>query len=309
MNPRMMALSALITGSLWAQVGAPALGYLQDGQKLRPVVGIPSSAAVLRSLDGEYALALASPQQDFVLASTAQSGEVVMLRPGAAGLHPTTIEGANASPDWIAFSPGGSAAILFFAVARRVQVVKGLPGAPEVRSVDLTFLPDSPAGLAISDDGAWLAGSWPEGVYAFGPNGETVTLPLEDPATALAFFHGSRDLAASTARGVYTISDVGGRNFPALVAGPPSDTPKFAAVTPDNLRVILAGAAGHISSIDLAGGTGTVVDCGCAPEALLPMGPSAFRLTGLQFGAFKMFDSRSGSVFFAPLTTEEGAEQ
>ena len=38
------------------------------------------------------------------------------------------------------------------------------------------------------------------------------------------------------------------------------------------------------------------------------MGPSAFRLTGLQGGSFKLFDATLGEVLFAPLALVQSAE-
>jgi len=36
---------------------------------------------------------------------------------------------------------------------------------------------------------------------------------------------------------------------------------------------------------------------------------NVFRLNGLSFGAFKLFDPDTGEVLFAPLAAEEGARQ
>jgi len=44
---------------------------------------------------------------------------------------------------------------------------------------------------------------------------------------------------------------------------------------------------------------------------LFGIGPSAFRLTGLDCGSFKLFDAANGEILFAPvaLTQTEGAGQ
>jgi hypothetical protein len=303
---RRLTLLSLLALPMWAQVGPPVLGYLPDGARLRPVHGIPAAAAVLPALDAgrEFARAAVSPKQDFVLASAADNGEVLIARPGQ-GMK--SITGASASPDAIVVSPSGTAAALWYSSNHHVQIVKGLPDAPEVRDIDATFLNDAPAALAVSDDAEWLAGAWALGLHAFGPHGEVNRVQIDESATALAFFHGSHDLAAATGQGVYTISDAGGRNLVNRVL-PVTAAASYAAVVSNNRRVILATTSGQVTSLDLDTGATAAVDCACAPEGLFPMG-RAFRLTGLSFGAFKLFDADTGEVLFAPLAAEEGARQ
>ena len=131
----------------------------------------------------------------------------------------TPVAGLAAYPDAIVLSPLGSAAVLWFASSRLLEIVSGLPGSPAVRQVNASFLSaassgaihsDVPASLAVSDDGAWGAGAWTSGVWGFGPNGEVRSLLAGDRAFALAFFAGRPDLAAATRAGVFSISDVGG---------------------------------------------------------------------------------------------------
>jgi len=304
---RVALLSLFALAPIWAQLSAPMLGYVPDGAKLRPVHGIPAAAAVMPALDSDRELrrSVVSPNQDYVLASSADSGEVLIVRPGQGS---RSLTGAILSPDAMVLSPNGSAAALYFSSNHHFQIVKGLPDSPEIREVDATFLGDVPAALAISDDGQWLAGAWALGVHAFGPHGEVNSLALDDSATALAFFHASHDLAAATAPGVYVIADVGGRNLVGhLIATP--DAALFAAVTFNNHRVILASASGRIAALDLDTGAASTADCACTPEGLFPLGRNVFRLNGLSFGAFKLFDPDTGEVLFAPLAAEEGARQ
>jgi hypothetical protein len=308
----LILISLLAAAPAWAQLSAPVLGYIPDGTRLRAVHGIPAAAAVMPVLDSgrEFRRAAISARQDYVLASAADSGELAIVRPGQ-GV--SVLIGAYLSPDLIVLSPNGSAAALYFSANHHFQIVKGLPDSPEIREVDATFLGEAPAALTISDDAQWLVGAWALGVHAFGPHGEVNRLPLDDSATALAFFHASHDLAAATARGVYTITDVGGRNLVGRLVAT-SDAPLYAAVTSTNRRVILASASGRITSLalnpdDPDAGAPSTADCACTPEGLFAMGHNAFRLNGLSFGAFKLFDADTGEVLFAPLAAEEGARQ
>ena len=88
-------------------------------------------------------------------------------------------------------------------------MVTGLPDAPSIRQVDASFLGSAPGALAISDDGAWVAGTWTSGTYAFGPNGGVNRLPVES-AAALAFFQGTHDLASAGAAGLQMVTGIDG---------------------------------------------------------------------------------------------------
>jgi len=80
------------------------------------------------------------------------------------------------------------------------------------------------------------------------------------------------------------------------------------ALTADNLTVLAVDRGGFITAVRIGAGTGVTVDCACQPEGLFPMGPSSFRLTGLQDGAFKLFDAALGEVLFAPVALGPGAD-
>jgi hypothetical protein len=307
MKPTILLLGWIATTSLWAQVGAPVLGFVNDGGGVHPVYGIPSAASVARPLESTAGLrtAAASPHQDYLLGIGGESGDVSLLRPDGAS---TRLEGAAPSPDRIVMSPRGSAAALWYSGARRAQVVSGLPGSPSIRAVDAGFLNADPTALAVSDDGQWLSGSWPAGLYSFGPNGELAHLPVQEIISAVAFYHASHDLALTTGTGLFRVEDVGGRAYVSVLAlnGEPHLEAMALALAADDHSAVLADASGLIASIDLAAGTTAVVSCGCSPAGLFPLGQHSFRLTGLSDGAFKLYDARSGQVLFAPVAAEEG---
>ena len=321
MTRRLNILAAGLLGaaSTSAQVGAPQLGWVPDGTRIRPVYGIPAAAAVGAPIpaDRDFSQIAASPAGNYVLVSAADTGAVSIYE-AEHGLIP--LAGAGNAPDSVTLSPRGSAAVLWFsslnASASQLQVITGLPDAPVIRQLDASFLdsgkPSAPGALAISDDGAWVAGTGTSGVYAVGPDGQVNRLPVKS-ATALGFFQGTYNLAAAGPSGLQMVTGIGSFAVVSnlLISDDSSLQPVAVAATSGNRTLVLADQIGSVTTIDIATGTATTADCGCQPLGLIGMGPSAFRLTGLQGGAFKLFDSSSSAILFVPLefTATEGAAQ
>jgi hypothetical protein len=303
----------------FAQVGAPQLGWVPDGTRIRLVYGIPAAAAVGAPIpaDHDFSQIAASPARNYVLVTAADTG-AVSIYTTQQGLVP--LAGAGNAPDSVILSPRGSSAALWFSSINQVQVITGLPDAPVIRQLDASFLdsgkPSAPGALAISDDGTWVAGTWTlakrTSVHAFGPNGELKRLPL-DNATALAFFQGTHDLAAASPAGLQMVTGVDGFAVVSmlLASADSSLQPVAVAATSDNRTLVLADQSGSVTTVDIASGAAVTSDCGCQPLGLFGMGPSAFRLTGLEGGAFKLFHAASGEILFVPLalTETEGAGQ
>ena len=121
--------------------------------------GIPAAAAVGAPVpaDQDFSQIAASPARNYVLVSAADTGAVSIYTPEH-GLVP--LDGAGGAPDSVVLSPRGSSAALWFSSLNQVQVITGLPDAPAIRQVDVPFVGSAPGALAISDDGAWVAGTW-----------------------------------------------------------------------------------------------------------------------------------------------------
>ena len=296
-----LGAASLSMSSAFAQVGAPQLGWVPDGTGFRPVYGMPAAAAVGAPVpfDKNFSQMAASQARDYVLVSAADTGAVSIytLEHGLVAL-----DGALSAPDSIVLSPGGSSAALWFASLNRLQIVTGLPDAPAIRQLDVPFAGSAPGALAVSDDGAWVAGTWNSGIYAFGPSGDVNRLPV-DNASALAFLEGTHNLAAAGPGGVQLATGVDG--FAAvsnlLTSADASLQPVAIAATSDNRTVVLADHTGAVTAIDAASGIAVTSDCGCQPDGLFGIGRTAFRLTGLTGGAFKLFDAASGEILFAPV--------
>jgi len=321
MLPKMMrrlnilAAGLLGAASAFAQVGAPQLGWVSDGTRIRPVYGIPAAAAVGAPIptDRDFSQFAASPAGNYVLVSAADTG-TVSIYTTEHGLVP--LAGAGNAPDSVILSPRGSAAVLWFSSlnssANQLQVVTGLPDAPVIRQLDAAFLGSAPVALAISDDGAWVAGAWTSGVYAVGPDGQVNGLPVKS-ATALGFFQGTYNLAAGGPSGLQMVTGIDSFAVVSnlLISADSSLQPVAVAATSDNRTLVLADQSGSVTTVDVASGAATPSDCGCQPLGLFGMGRAAFRLTGLESGAFKLFDTSGNAIFFVPLelTATEGAAQ
>jgi len=306
-----LAAAALISiSSAFAQVSAPQMGWVPDGTRIRPVYGIPAAAAVGAPIpaDQDFSQIAASPARNYVLVSASDSG-TVSIYTAEHGL--VALDGAGSAPESVVLSPRGSAAALWFSTSNQIQVITGLPDTPSIRRVDVSFLTSSPGSLAISDDGAWVAGIWTSGTYAFGPNSGVSRLPVES-AAAIAFFQGTHDLAAAGAAGLQMVTGIDGFAVASTLLGSAdSSQPIAVATTSDNKTLMLADQSGSVTAVDIATGAATTSSCGCQPAGLFGIGPSAFRLTGLDGGAFKLFDAANGEILFAPvaLTQTEGAGQ
>jgi hypothetical protein len=296
-----LGAASLSITSVSAQVGAPQLGWVPDGTSFRPVYGMPAAAAVGAPVpsDQNFSQIAASQARDYVLVSAADTGAVLVYTLEH-GLVP--LDGAGGAPDSMVLSPGGSSAALWFAALNRLQIVTGLPDTPAIRQLDVPFPGSASGALAVSDDGAWVAGIWDSVTYAFGPGGDVNRLPV-DNAKVLAFFQGTHNLAAAGPAGVQLVTGVDG--FAAvsnlLTSADASLQPVAVAATSGNRTVVLADHTGSLTAIDIATGIAATSDCGCQPDGLIGIGPTAFRLTGLTGGAFKLFDAASGEILFAPV--------
>ncbi|HEV2198964.1 MAG TPA: hypothetical protein VGR73_04025 [Bryobacteraceae bacterium] len=303
-------VTILFAGTALAQVSGPVLGYLPVGGTLRTMYGIPASGAIgpLMRAGRGFSKAVASPSGSFALAST-ESGAVAALSPAdGESLRAAIIPDAMAGD--IHFSPNGSAALI--ASGGRLQVIGGLPAFPAViRTLDVSFLGGASA-LAASDDGQWVAGVFGGLVYALGSSSQVIALPAPAGVTALTFFHGTGDLAVTTASQIAKISELGGSPAVSTIFGSsngpaPPESPMALALTSDNGRIVLLEPDGGIGQVDLKNGAISTAKCGCTPQGLFGLGGSVFRLSGLSGGSVKVYDAASGNVWFVPLALA-GAE-
>jgi hypothetical protein len=295
---RTFIFPTLLCGAVWAQVGGPMIGYVPEGAHIRPMYGLPAAGAIGAPFAAgrDFALSAAAPSQNFVLVTTADTGEVMVYKPGS-GL--STVSGASASPDALAISPGGTSAALWFPFTGKLEIVSGLPDSPAVRTIDASFLNSSPLSIAVTDDGQWAAGLWAAGVYAFGPSNVVIPLQTDPGVVALSFFHNNHDLALATASRATTIADVGGATQMSMLYdySALNLSPRAIAVSFDNRTAVVADSGGTLVNLANA----TVSSCGCSPTGLYGLGGALFRLNAPSpRHELKLFDAAQGSVLIVP---------
>jgi hypothetical protein len=304
---RTLIFSAILCGSVFAQVGGPILGYVPEGSQIRTMYGLPGAGAIGHAIDARrnFSQSAISPRQNFAIAIAADTGEALVVKPG---ISVNAIAGSETNADILAVSPHGTSAALWFPTSNHLEVITGLPDSPSIRTIDASFLNASPLAIAISDDGQWAVGLWSAGVYAFGPDSQTVPLQTDPGVQAIAFFHNSHDLALATQTRATSIADLGGSMQPSVLydysAQPLS--PRAIALSFDNKLAVVADVSGAILNINLSATTANQIDCGCSPQGLYGLGAALFRLNGTAAARggsrteLKLFDASSGAVLIVP---------
>jgi len=288
-----VSLMFALASTSFAQVAGPQLGLIPDGSSLRQVAGIPAAAAVGAPVSFSRNLSLVNASsQGFAVATDADSGLVLIVAPDTSA---TTLSNVTLKPDMIQLSPRGSAAALWYISGRHAQILSGLPSNPSVRDLDLSFISAKPVALAVSDDGLTVAVEWPGIVYEFTAAG-TAGLPVNGGSAALAFSPGTSDLAIASPT-TATLWNSAGITSLASFSNPLNPI----AAGLDSRRLVIADSSGTIVTVNLASGSQSSLDCQCSPAGLYPLNQSAYRLTGLGQGAFKILDTNQNAIWFAPL--------
>jgi hypothetical protein len=300
---RATSLALLFSAVVFGQIGVPTLGYLPEGPRIRVMQGIPGAGAVGPILDvcRNLAQIAISPRQDYILASDSVTGEVLKIVPGGASPSITAIAGATANPDEIVMSPSGSSAVLWFSATNLAQIISGLPSSPSVRKVDVSVLNGAPTAVAVSDDGNWLAAasSNATGVTLYASNGSISTIPLDDDATGLAFFHNRAELAIATTSLILT-ADPTSTAPPSLAGNLNVISNAFdLAVSFDNQRIV-AATGGILFTVDLTTASVSTLNCECAPDGLYGIGGSVFRVASAMLGGVKLFDAENNRILEVP---------
>ncbi|HVP00134.1 MAG TPA: hypothetical protein VMT15_18815 [Bryobacteraceae bacterium] len=304
---RTFMISTVFCSAAFAQVGGPFLGYVPEGTGIRPMYGLPGAGAIGSTIDTgrSFARMSVSPRQNFAIAVAADTGGLLVVKPG---VSIASVGGAEANPDILAISPEGSAAAAWFPLSNRLEIVSGLPDAPSIRIIDASFLNASPLAIAVSDDGQWSAGLWSAGVYAFGPDNAVIPLQTDQGVLAVAFFHNRHDLALAGANRATSITDLGGSLRTSVLYDYSAQglTPRAVGLSFDNQIAVVADRAGALVAIPVSGAGASTYDCGCFPEGLYGLGGALFRLNGTGAGRersraeLKLFDGATGRVLIVP---------
>jgi len=298
-------------------MSGPSLGLIfeSDSAAIRPILGIPGAATLGVALNPGFTVdrAIVAPGADFALTVAKDSFRLAAVRAAGSAaqwLTPATGE----APDFIAFSPRGSSAALYYRSAGRLVVLSGLRSqTPQIVVVDTASVPAAPSLVAVSEDAASLLLAVDEGesaalyylpaapvantkapvgrvqasslrASALSSNGVAQRLGTFQSVSALRFAGAGADalLADGKANAVYLIQDASG-TAQIRVLGSAQDglSQPTAVEAMDALRVLVVNAgAANLTILSRDGAPAVSMQCGCTPVGLHQLaGNSVYRLT------------------------------
>lgn len=296
-------------------VQVPVQGFVaSQPAMLRPILGLPG-AVVLGDpllLPDDATRILLPPGQAYALVerSGAEVMGLVSLSREGAGVW-QAIEGAWFGANRIAFSPNGSAAVLYSGATKQVQFLAGLPQSPRVvRQLDVGSLGDaSVTALAVSDDAEVLLVGVSDGQLgtissfdAAGPAAASVKLGVP---SNIRFLPRSRNALIADAgwNQILLLEDVSGDFRLRVLADDRQgvSAPADAQISGDGKRVFVANTgAGNVLVAEIDSGSVAALACGCTPGTLerLPAA-SAFVLNGADSLSSWLWDVDSRLTRFA----------
>ncbi|HEV3202193.1 MAG TPA: hypothetical protein VGZ73_30050 [Bryobacteraceae bacterium] len=272
--PAMAAGLAFADGS----ISGPVAGYVTNSSQaqLRTIFGVPGALTFSEPLplpEGVTHVRLA-PGQDFALAERANSAPGVLFLKAGAVDRLAPIDAAMPSADWIAFSPAAGSALLFSAAAHRLQLLNGLPDAPQVAlDLDAATLPEQPTMGAVSDDGSLVLVASAASVYRLSRDGAAQMVLSAGAIQSLTVLRNGVDAAVSdnTAGSVQLVRNAASHpEARVLASGLDGIGTIFPSWDGQSLFVARPGAEA-ISSIDLATGEVRSFPSSVAAAGLIPL--------------------------------------
>jgi hypothetical protein len=259
-------------------IGGPVAGYVTDSSRsqLRTIFGVPGAFTFSGSLplpDGITQVRLA-PGQDFALVESVNSAPGVLFLKAGAVDHLAPVTGAIASADWIAFSPSTGSALLYSGAAHRLQVLSGLPNAPQVAlDLDAATLPVVPALGAVSDDGSLVLVASSTSLYRVSRDGSSQVVLSAGGILSLTVLRNGVDaaLSDSATASVQLVRNAGSTPQARVLA---SGLDGIGTIFPssDGLSLFVARpGAETVSSIDLSSGAVQSFAASIAPVGLIPL--------------------------------------
>ena len=242
-------------------LSGPVAGYIAGSPKaeLRAILGVPGSFLFSDPLslpDGISIIRMA-PGQDFALVERRRGGAAAMVLGGGAVDHVTPLEGVMATAGWAVFSLGGRSAVLCSSTSDRLQVVTGLPDAPQLAlDLDAALFPEPPVTAALSDDGSLVLVASSRSVYLLSQAATPQLLMSGGRIGALAVLRNGKDAVAvdRSTGSVHLLEGAASAPTPrVLVSG--LDEPGQVFPSPDGKTLFLATPGRlTVSWIDLASG-------------------------------------------------------
>jgi hypothetical protein len=278
--PVIVAGVTLFNGVAFADgsISGPVAGYVTDSSRaqLRTIFGVPGAFTFGNPLalpEGVAQVRLA-PGQDFALVERANASPALLFLKAGVVDHLAAIDGAMASADWVAFSPGAGSALLFSAASNRLQVLSGLPDAPQVSlDWDAAALSAQPLLGGVSDDGSLVLVASGTSVYRIARDGSSQVVFSAGGIQSLTVLRNGVDAAVAdpTTGSVNLVRNAASTPAVRVLA---SGLDGIGAIFPasDGLSLFVAqpGAA-TVSSIDLASGGIRSFPASVAPVGLIPL--------------------------------------
>ncbi|HET9942456.1 MAG TPA: hypothetical protein VFR05_03885 [Terriglobia bacterium] len=302
------ALIALSTFHTAAQsISGPSLGFVsnEDGTRIWPLLGILGASVPGRPLELPEGITQAtlSPQQDYAIAVATSNSQPVIVYLDSSSPTIAPLAGGRSNPSLFAISPTGSAAALYEKGSRMLQLVSGLPAAPQIGAeIDISSLGDI-HDIAVSDDAKLAlvnAGSDIRTLSVVQENGSTSPVSGTQPSR-MTFISGRPDavIADDAAQEVFVLQglDQNPVRAPGIVFR--DSAREFSAVgaSRDARWIFVAQRDSEdISILDLETRAVRVVPCHCKPTTFFPMkGVSVFRLNGFSNGPITVLDASSSN--------------
>ena len=304
-------------GTILAQTLSPAqgpqtplLGYVTSDSpvSVRPIVGAPGAVVVGDAipLPGDVTRFVLAPGQRFGIVERAGASELGIL-PLSVTESGTSqpLPGTSAHMDSIAFSPSGTAAVVYSAALQQAQVLTGMPSAGQIsQSFDLTPLNGVPVtSLAVSDDAQAVLMGVSDGtsgaVWSLAPGQPAQQLVKLGVPSAIRFFAGKQDAVVADQgwQQVSLLSSVVQQFNSRLLAGSAQGVtvPSDVEISTDQQQVWVADGSGNLLNIDLNSGATTSTDSPVLPARLT-------RLSGKSLYLITSPDSTSSGLW-APATS------
>ena len=274
-----------------ATLSGPVLGYVFDGnaRNLRPLGGILGSATVgepvALGFDVSQVLTL---DASHVIASTDARSELLTLNLKVKPVSVTPISGSRAGPTRAAASLKGTSAAFYYADARQVLIVTGLPEKPVAsHHVDLSRWGGALTNMAVSNDGTLLVYAVDEGgreaLYgwtASSGSARFLTAAVSTGGVAITG-NGAAIVADRGANEVFAIWDAGGSGVRQFLAGVQDGVSSPTGVgVGDNNRIYVGNAgSASLTILDSSGQLLGTHSCGCPLSGVHLVRDSVFRLT------------------------------
>jgi hypothetical protein len=304
------ALYLLCPALALAQAGtwtAPRLGYFfdPDSKAIRVLAGVPGAAAADDTLAFASKLesAWTAPGRTFALATVHDVAGLQLLAWSNSGVNTSQLD-QSIQPTLVAFSPSGSAAVLWNKDSSVLQVWSGLPDAPRLAR---QLSAHGVTAAAATDDAALLALVDDTGATVYAQDKDVQHLPF---VTAVQFLGHSTDLVAAFAstNQVQLIRTPGPHAAVTTLAGPSEGIsgPVSLAVAGSSRQVAVANSAGRsVTLIDLDAGSATTLSCNCTPRQVSPLvGQTVFHVAS---DSPLVVDRRDGSWRVTTVPTNGGS--